>query len=300
MSKLTVWWHLRRLTKADPEVRSRAAAGLSGSKDPRAIKGLEEALADPDARARVAAASALGTTGDGATSLLPLLNDPVEEVRVAAANSLGSLRCGEAVIPLIKLFELNQKSLSNACTSALRKIGAPAVDPLVDALLLEGAFMRCRPCVSENARQALVAIRGTLAFDAFVKASQRSKRHDSKFFVDCFVQIGKPTFEIPLLRALQTQQDVGRPALRWGARAAAIQALVKLGWKPANSEQRALEAAARRDYKGATAQGRDVTELLSKLVLAELTERLKTANDGWTSFPLSYSERAETGKLLNR
>ena len=90
-------------------VRSACAAVLTGTRDPRAVDALLDALDDPDERVRLLAITALGQveSGKAAPRLLGLLEKPNISygIKRAALESLGRLGDPKALKPLLSYFE---------------------------------------------------------------------------------------------------------------------------------------------------------------------------------------------------
>lgn len=123
-------------------VRSRAALALGAIGDPKTIPALLPALKDRETEVRIAACLALGSfkdpsTFDDITNLL--LDDPIIEVRQAAARALGNTAHPKAVPFLMEALHdsywwYERESAAGDLLQAIEKMGAEAVDPLIDAL----------------------------------------------------------------------------------------------------------------------------------------------------------------------
>jgi HEAT repeat protein len=123
-------------------VRSRAALALGKIGDPKAIKPLLGLLKDPEDEVRIAACLALGffkdpSTFDDITNVL--LDDPKIEVRQAAARALGNTG-HPAALPLLmealhdSFWWYEREFAAGDLLSAIEKMGAAAVAPLIEAL----------------------------------------------------------------------------------------------------------------------------------------------------------------------
>lgn len=123
-------------------VRSRAVLALGSIGDPKAIPALLPALKDRETEVRIAACLALGnfkepSTFDDITNVL--LDDPIIEVRQAAARALGNTGHPKAIPFLMEALRdsywwYERESAAGDLLQAIEKMGAEAVDPLIDAL----------------------------------------------------------------------------------------------------------------------------------------------------------------------
>jgi len=123
-------------------VRSRAAFALGKIGDPGAIQPLLQLLKDPEDEVRIAACLALGlfkdpSTFDDITNLL--LDDPKIEVRQAAARALGNTGHPAALPYLMEALHdsywwYEREYAAGDLLLAIEKMGAAAVDPLIEAL----------------------------------------------------------------------------------------------------------------------------------------------------------------------
>ncbi len=123
-------------------VRSRAALALGKIGDPQAIPSLLKALKDEEPEVRGAACLALGSLKDPSTFddiTNVLLGDPRIEVRQAAAQGLGNTRHPAALPYLMEELRdsywwFEREYASGDLLSAIEKMGAAAVEPLIEAL----------------------------------------------------------------------------------------------------------------------------------------------------------------------
>jgi HEAT repeat protein len=123
-------------------VRSRAALALGKIGDARAIPPLLQALKDEEAEVRMAACLALGffkdpSTFDDITNVL--LDDPKIEVRQAAAQGLGNTQHPAALPYLLEALHdsywwYERENAASDLLAAIEKMGAAAVEPLIEAL----------------------------------------------------------------------------------------------------------------------------------------------------------------------
>ena len=123
-------------------VRSRAALALGKISDARAIQPLLQALKDEEVEVRIAACLALGffrdpSTFDDITNVL--LDDPKIEVRQAAAQGLGNTQHPAALPYLLEALHdsywwYEREYAASDLLAAIAKMGAAAVEPLIEAL----------------------------------------------------------------------------------------------------------------------------------------------------------------------
>ena len=124
-------------------VRSGAAEALGKIGDARAVEPLIQALKDRDYDVRGKAAEALGKIGD-ARAVEPLIQALKDEyAQPAAIESLGKIGA-PAVEPLIQYLVSVRPIMytRGASVKSLIKIGAPAVEPLIQALKNEYNVVR--------------------------------------------------------------------------------------------------------------------------------------------------------------
>jgi HEAT repeat protein len=123
-------------------VRSRAALALGKIGDTKAIPPLLNALKDREDDVRIAACLALGlfkkpSTFDDISNVL--LDDPKIGVRQAAANALGNSQHAEALPYLLEALHdpfwwYEREYAAVDLLQAIERMGASAVDPLIEAL----------------------------------------------------------------------------------------------------------------------------------------------------------------------
>lgn len=123
-------------------VRSRAALALGSIGDPKAVPTLLLALKDRETEVRIAACHALGVFREPSTFdevAEVLLDDPIIDVRQAAARALGNTGHPKAIPLLMEALHdsywwYERESAAGDLLEAIEKMGAEAVDPLIDAL----------------------------------------------------------------------------------------------------------------------------------------------------------------------
>lgn len=123
-------------------VRARAALALGKIAEPKAIQPILKLLKDPEAEVRIAACLALGlfknpSTFDEITNVL--LDDAKIEVRQAAAKALGYTQHPAALPYLMEALRdpfwwYEREVQASELFTAIEKMGAVAVEPLLDAL----------------------------------------------------------------------------------------------------------------------------------------------------------------------
>ncbi len=119
----------------DAIVRRKAAKALGQIGDVRAADPLIVALKDNDYSVRKTAVDALVMLGDARAvePLIAALKDKSTSVRLAIIESLGKIGDVRAVEPLVS--ELKEEIMRQAAARALTKIGKPAVELLIAALM---------------------------------------------------------------------------------------------------------------------------------------------------------------------
>jgi HEAT repeat protein len=164
------------------------------------VAGLIKALDyQKDDLVRDQAAVALGDLGDpgAVAALIAALKDNQSKVRIAAAGALGQIGAPSAVEPLIAALKDKENGMSVAAAQALKKIGPPAFKMLI--AMLEGESWDVR----------------TAAAEALGQISARLENN--------------------ILRA-EVVAALGTALKDNMSRAAAADALEKIGWKPGKDE----------------------------------------------------------------
>ncbi len=123
------------LEDAEVEVRCAVCKALGQLKNEQAIKPLVTALKDKKAVVRQAVSNALGQIGSAQAvkSLITALNDKDANVREEAARALGQIGDARAIKPLITALT-EHNGLEQAVAFALKKLGKPAISPLIALL----------------------------------------------------------------------------------------------------------------------------------------------------------------------
>lgn len=130
------------LASAHPIIRARAAIALGRIGDRKAIVSLLKALKDTEDDVRIAACLGLGffkdpSTFDDITNVL--LDDLKIEVRQAAAKALGNTQHPDALPYLMEALRdpywwYEREAAAGDLLNAIERMGAMAVDPLIEAL----------------------------------------------------------------------------------------------------------------------------------------------------------------------
>jgi HEAT repeat protein len=118
-------------------VRNYAAESLGRIGDAGAVEPLAKAMGDSEFLVRSTATQALGKIGKPAVeALIEGLESKDESVRMYAAMALGRIKDVRAVAPLIEALKIKTRlgGVEGSASTALTKIGEPAVEPLITAL----------------------------------------------------------------------------------------------------------------------------------------------------------------------
>ena len=184
-------------------VRARAAIALGRIGERETIPALLDTLKDPESDVRIAGCLGLGffkdpSTFDEIANLL--LDDPKIEVRQAAAAALGNTRHLKAIPYLMVALRdpfwwYEREAQAGDLFTAIEKMGAPAVEPLVEALKdSEGA-------VRKYAALVLGRIGDPRAIEPLGMALYDLHHDVGKASAEALAQFGVPSFEI-LVEAL--------------------------------------------------------------------------------------------------
>lgn len=209
---------LFRLFESGPEhVRDRAAEGLGGSRDPRAVDLFIQELARP--KPTYSVIEALGMLGDPRAigpllTYLPISGDRDYKV----AEALGELKAVEAVVPLIRVLEEDSHRFVSTFALALGKIG----DPRGRDVLIQW-IDKTKP--GTNGRWMAIDGLGYLKGPAIVERLIQllaAPWPDSQGAAIALGRTGDASALPPLAAALQTARDELRPHIE--AAVAAIRA----------------------------------------------------------------------------
>ncbi len=184
------------------DVRQDAASALGDIGDVRGVEPLIKALGDEDSNVRRGATNALGDIGEPAVeSLIKALGDEDSNVRRGAAHALGDIGYRQA----LKTQLLDEDSGSYVWVpeevEALRKIGEPAVEPLIKALGDEVASVR------QSAANAL----GDIGYSYVGVLGVWDEDSGNYVLVP---KIGEPAVE-PLIKALGDENSYVREEAAW-------------------------------------------------------------------------------------
>src|SRR3989337_151909 len=127
--------YIRQMKSADVTVRSDAAHHLGRLQDERGVPALAEALQDADEYVRKSAVAALRRIGGPEALTAPRAALAGRSGRVCLRPETGwrDMRDKGAVEMLIRVLTRRERSLVNAATEALARIGPDAVKPLMTA-----------------------------------------------------------------------------------------------------------------------------------------------------------------------
>ncbi|MGR3309393.1 MAG: HEAT repeat domain-containing protein [Candidatus Brocadiales bacterium] len=151
----------------DSNVRGNAAWALGEIKDVRAVEPLIAALKDEGLAIRINVTKALGEIKDPRAVeplIITLRNDYYSVVRISAAETLGKIKDPRVVEPLIATLKDENQKVKVMALLVLKKIGEPAVLPLITALKGEDLDVRWR------AAEALGDIKDPRAVEPLVDA----------------------------------------------------------------------------------------------------------------------------------
>ena len=260
---------LAALGSTNADVRIAAAAGLGVVGDRRAVEPLLVALSDADRFMRAAAAQALGAIGDAraADALAVALTDRDRDVKRQALWALSGMRDARAIseqmaaLGGVDLFGVGRERE----VEALTWIGAPAVEPLLEALHhrnrdVRGAAARAlgaigdpnsvddlaaatkdrEPTVQAQAALALCAITDARVVEPLLAVLEKPEKVPWEVLSEpataAFVRIGAPAVE-PLVGALMNSSIMQwfwshlntEQGTQWLLKLPALSALAQIG-----------------------------------------------------------------------
>jgi hypothetical protein len=175
-------------------------------------------LRDPSVDVRIGAVSALEKAKDARAveALIVALGDNDDHVRTSAARALGEIKDPRAVVPLIAAMKsaaaerFSTSYLNDSCQNALRLIGTPAVEPLIEAM------SDPNPKVREFAAKVLGKIKDPRAVGPLFAAMQGTDSEDLRLVTSyALAEIGEASVD-NLIAALKDQD----PEVRWYAASA--------------------------------------------------------------------------------
>ena len=176
----------------------------------RDVEGLIKALEyNKDSWVRKSAAEALGKLGDpkAVAPLIHALKDEDWRVRMGAADLLGKLGDPKAVDPLIDALDDKYKvDVGVTALEALRKIGKPAVRPLINALTYEFYFGGYPPSSADVRWFAAICLEeiGEPAVEPLIRALDSNVRWVAAVVLG---KIGDSRAVEPLIEALKYEDD---------------------------------------------------------------------------------------------
>jgi len=132
------------LTQLNAKVRQKAARELGKLKATNAIDSLITALGDSEAAVRRSAVIALGEIGDAKAipPLMEIIVSDITSISINAVDSIGKIGGRSAVRALIQILGYEVESVRKRATEALIRIGAPAVEYLIEALKVQNLTIR--------------------------------------------------------------------------------------------------------------------------------------------------------------
>lgn len=153
------------------------------------------------------AAKALGRIGNerAVEPLIRALNHGNENVRECAAKVLWDIKDLRAIEPLIQALKLDPYNwrVERNAVDTLRKIGEPAVEPLIRALKHKDVYVR------ENAAKALGMIRDERAVEPLIRVVLEDVDwEDRRMAAKALVKIGKPSVELLIPALKDWDKDV--------------------------------------------------------------------------------------------
>jgi HEAT repeat protein len=186
-------------------VRKYAAQALGVIKDGRAVEPLIAALKDENDGVRSEAAAALGEIKDtnAVEPLIAALKDSDFDVRMSVINALGDIKDARAIAPLIAL--MKDKYRFQYPPRALSRIGEPAIEPLITALLKDGD-----PYVRMGAAMALGYINDIRVIDLLLTALSKEKDSNVKYEVALALGAKGAIAVDALIAALKSQDASAR------------------------------------------------------------------------------------------
>jgi HEAT repeat protein len=179
-------------------VRRTATVSLGRLRDPAAAKALGKALGDPDPEVRIGVVRALGVIDDEAVLgfLVSALNDPDPRVRDVTSQVLTEWSSPAVARRLAGVLAVPR--LREAATDLLTRIGAPAVELLIDVL------MQHNPAVVPTVGELLQRIAQPDEFLSRLDAVEPERRLRG---VEALGAIGGPTAADALLRSLSDPDE---------------------------------------------------------------------------------------------
>ena len=191
---------LRAALKDDaPAVRVMAASTLGRIRETGAVEPLISALKDENREVRQAAVNALRWIRDtrAVEPLSLVLQDEDRDVRESTVQALGQFGDPRATEPLIAAFRV--WPMTSSVGGALKRIGAPAVEPLC------GALTDNNPAVRTMAADTLGRIRDTAATPPLIRALQDEDGDVRRTVVTALRYIRDERAVEPLILVLQDE-----------------------------------------------------------------------------------------------
>jgi HEAT repeat protein len=174
------------LQHPDVETRYRAAIALGEIGDPAAVEALSRALEDENSGVRWEAAEALGKIGKPALGILiEALGRDDDDIRWRAAIALGEIGDESAVDTLVRSLSDHDPYVRSRVVRALAKIGAPAVEPLIEAVgkgepTVKECALAALGAMDKNGQQELREKAATLTQDIRAPFEEMLKEREEK------------------------------------------------------------------------------------------------------------------------
>jgi len=234
---------IQKLKDQDPNIRKKAAKTLGEIKDPRAVEPLIDAMKDLIKHVREEAARALGKIKDP-RAVEPLIfavkNDKYNSVRRVAIWALGEIGDPHAVDLLISVLKdeiqapftlgdyTSPTELGEYAAIALRKIGGPAVKPLIGAL--KSAFEKDDASVQVLAEKAFKGIKDQRAVEPLIAALEDEYWKVREIAADILGELNDHRAIEPLIVALGDKHPL--------VQSSAKEALMRITGKDFGKDQR--------------------------------------------------------------
>ncbi|MDO8689739.1 MAG: HEAT repeat domain-containing protein [Dehalococcoidia bacterium] len=184
-----------------PKLAGLFLARQDGSSAPARREALASGLSSPEPGVRRFVVDLVRSWGGALEQggLVPLLNDSDTGVRLRAARTLGKVGDGRAVTALIDALGHRDDLTAGEAADALARIGEPALDPLIEALHDEDAYVRW------HAAKALADMANLRAAGALLAALDDQDSGVRWFASNGLAAMG-PRVLVPLLRTLRTRK----------------------------------------------------------------------------------------------
>lgn len=242
-----LWWTLRKFRTGSFGEQCDAAQELVRT---HAVGPLIEILKEKNADLRERAAEALGKIGDARAmqSLTEALKDPSDRVRKAVAYSLGAIGDARALRPLAVALGDSDRHVGCAAAKAIKNLEGTEFSD-AGALELLTLALKCGDWeIRETVARTLKKFGGSQAIGILLTALTGSDSDLRATAEEELDKINPDWMRSERAKALIPSFVAGLQDPLSSVRRTAAEKLEKLGWQPANDEERALRAAALRDW----------------------------------------------------